>query len=59
MHLAGALGRPVSVMVPAVPEWRYGVRGDEMVWYPSVRLFRQTVPDDWSAVFERVRAALG
>ena len=59
VHLAGALGRPVSVMVPAVPEWRYGVRGDEMVWYPSVRLFRQTVPDDWSAVFERVRAALG
>jgi Flp pilus assembly protein TadD len=59
VHLAGALGRPVSVMVPSVPEWRYGLSGEEMPWYPSVRLFRQAVPDDWGAVFERVRSALG
>ena len=59
VHLAGALGRPVSVMVPSVPEWRYGVRGEEMPWYPSVRLFRQAVPEQWGPVFERVHEWLG
>jgi hypothetical protein len=58
VHLAGALGRPVSVLVPAVPEWRYGARGEGMPWYPSVRLFRQSVPGDWQPVIEAVRAGL-
>jgi tetratricopeptide (TPR) repeat protein len=55
IHLAGALGRPVWVMVPAVAEWRYGRRGDRMPWYPSVRLFRAQQIDAW----EPVIAALG
>jgi Tfp pilus assembly protein PilF len=59
VHLAGALGRPVSVMVPSVPEWRYGAHGEAMPWYPSVRLFRQPPAADWRPVLERVRAALG
>lgn len=59
VHLAGALGRRAYVMVPSVPEWRYGARGEEMPWYPSVRLFRQAVAGDWPPVLERVRAALG
>jgi len=58
VHLAGALGRPTYVMVPSVPEWRYGARGEAMPWYPSVRLFRQTVRGDWQPVLERVRGAL-
>jgi tetratricopeptide (TPR) repeat protein len=58
IHLNGALGRPVWVMVPAVPEWRYGVEGDTMPWYPSVRLIRQAVRGDWSDVFERVASDL-
>lgn len=58
IHLNGALGRPVWVMVPAVPEWRYGVSGEHMPWYPAVRLVRQADGRDWSPVFERVRGDL-
>jgi len=58
IHLNGGLGRPVWVMVPAVPEWRYGVEGDAMPWYPSVRLVRQAVRGDWSDVFSRVAGDL-
>jgi len=58
IHLNGALGRPVWVMVPAVPEWRYGVSGDVMPWYPAVHLIRQAARGDWSDVFARVAADL-
>lgn len=58
VHLVGALGRPAFVLVPSVPEWRYGARGESMPWYPSVRLFRQAVSGGWQPVLERVRAAL-
>ena len=58
IHLAGALGRPVQVMVPSIPEWRYGARGEAMPWYPSVRLVRQRVAGDWRPVLEQVRASL-
>lgn len=50
IHLNGALGKPVWVMVPAVPEWRYGRSGERMPWYPSVRLVRQAEGSDWSDV---------
>jgi tetratricopeptide (TPR) repeat protein len=59
IHLNGALGKPVLVMVPAVPEWRYGVAGEAMPWYPSVRLIRQAARGGWSDVFERVARELG
>jgi len=59
IHLNGALGRPVLVMVPAVPEWRYGVAGEVMPWYPAVRLIRQAERGDWSPVFARVAGELG
>jgi hypothetical protein len=58
IHLHGALGRPVWVMVPSVPEWRYGLRGERMPWYPSVRLLRQAEGADWTEVTNRVRAGL-
>jgi hypothetical protein len=54
IHLNGALGRPVWVMAPAVPEWRYGRSGDTMPWYPSVRLYRQRSEAPWDEVFSRV-----
>ena len=58
IHLNGALGRPVWVMVPSVPEWRYGREGESMPWYPSVRLFRQRSSNDWDDVFSAVARAL-
>jgi len=57
VHLCGALGRPVWVLAPIGPEWRYGIAGESMVWYPSVRLFRQTAYAEWGPVVERVAAA--
>jgi hypothetical protein len=58
IHLNGALGRPVWVMVPAVPEWRYGYHGNSMPWYPCVALYRQQAGDNWEPVVERVAQAL-
>lgn len=57
-HLAGAVGRPVWVLLPFSPEWRYGLSGETMPWYPSARLFRQQRGESWPAVVERVTAAL-
>lgn len=50
IHLGGALGRPVWVMTPYAPEWRYGNSGTTMPWYPTVRLFRQSTPGAWGQV---------
>jgi len=58
VHLGGALGRPVWVMTPRVPEWRYGASGDRMAWYPSVRLVRQSVTGEWAPVVEAIRHEL-
>ena len=58
IHLGGALGRPVWVMAPFSPEWRYGIAGDEMPWYPSVRVYRQPAYGDWDAVIGEVARSL-
>ena len=58
-HLAGALGRPVWVMVTHVPDWRWIVGRDDSPWYPTLRLFRQDATRDWAGVVARVEAALG
>ena len=58
VHLAGGLGKRAWVMVPASPEWRYGLSGERMPWYPSVRLFRQGAPLDWAPVIERIAQQL-
>jgi tetratricopeptide (TPR) repeat protein len=58
IHLGGALGRPVWVMAPFSPEWRYGIAGDEMPWYPSVRVFRQSTYGEWDAVIDQVSQSL-
>jgi len=58
VHLGGALGRPVWVMAPYSPEWRYGFKGETMPWYPSVRLFRSPAFGQWQPVVESVGRAL-
>jgi hypothetical protein len=58
VHLSGALGRTTLVMTPHIPTWRYGVRGETMPWYRSVRLFRQATPQAWPPVIAAVADAL-
>ncbi len=58
VHLGGALGRPTWVMAPRVPEWRYGMNHDSMIWYDSVRMFRQEKAGDWRPVINQVARAL-
>ncbi len=58
VHLAGAMGRPVWVLVPFAPDWRWTRDGETTPWYPTARLFRQTSLGDWEGVIERVAQAL-
>jgi hypothetical protein len=57
-HLAGALGVPVWLLLPRVPDWRWLLGRDDSPWYPTMRLFRQRTMDDWPGVFEEVRTAI-
>jgi tetratricopeptide (TPR) repeat protein len=57
-HLAGALAKPVWILLPFVPDWRWLLDRDDSPWYPTARLFRQDATRAWDAVIPRVRAAL-
>jgi len=58
-HLAGASGRPVWLLLPFAPDWRWGVAGDSTPWYPSMHLFRQSAPEhSWNGVVEQLVCAL-
>jgi len=57
-HLAGALGKPVWVLLPFAPDWRWLLGRDDSPWYPTMRLFRQTRAGDWDAVFASVKEEL-
>jgi tetratricopeptide (TPR) repeat protein len=56
-HLAGALGVPVWVALPFVPDWRWLLGREDSPWYPTMRLFRQVERGSWEGVFERMSTA--
>ena len=57
-HLAGALGAPVWTLLRFAADWRWMVGRADSPWYPTMRLFRQTTPGDWTAPVEAVARAL-
>lgn len=57
-HLAGALGVPTFLMLPWSSHWVWGRSGSISPWYPSMRLFRQTVPNSWLEVLAAVQDAM-
>lgn len=57
-HLAGAIGKPVWTLLQFDPDWRWLIGREDSPWYPSMRLFRQPEPDDWTSVFEEITEAL-
>jgi Tfp pilus assembly protein PilF len=57
-HLAGALGKPLWVMLPFAADWRWCVDTDRTPWYPKARLARQRAPGEWAGVIQAVTSAL-
>ena len=57
-HLAGAMARPVWVLLPNIPDWRWMLDREDSPWYPTMRLFRQTGISTWSPLADKVAAEL-
>jgi Flp pilus assembly protein TadD len=59
-HLAGAIGKPVFLLVPFIPDWRWMLARGDSPWYPTMRLFRQPRKEDWdSPIREIIEAVSG
>lgn len=56
-HLAGAMGKPVWILLHLSPDWRWLLEREDSPWYPTARLFRQTTMDNWQHPLERIKAA--
>lgn len=57
-HLAGALGKPVWILLANLPDWRWGLQSDTTPWYPTARLFRQTYAGGWEEVINKLASEL-
>ncbi len=53
-HLAATLGKPVWLLLPPVPDWRWLLDREDSPWYPSMRLFRRREDEDWNAMAARM-----
>jgi tetratricopeptide (TPR) repeat protein len=53
-HLAGAMAKPVWILLPHLSDWRWMQQIETTPWYPTARLFRQSAPGDWARLIERV-----
>jgi len=58
-HLAGAMGKPVWLLLPYVPDWRWLLDRNNSPWYPTMKIFRQKTVGNWEAVIEEVKQKLG
>jgi ADP-heptose:LPS heptosyltransferase len=57
-HLAGAMAKPVWILLPRLSDWRWMQEIETTPWYPIARLFRQHSPGDWGGVVDRVACDL-
>lgn len=57
-HLAGAMGKPVFLMLPFAPDWRWLLGCSGSPWYPAMQIFRQEFPGEWRGVIGRLRTSL-
>ena len=57
-HLAGALARPVWLLLSFAADWRWLLGRCDTPWYPTMRLYRQPEPGDWDSVIAAVRRGL-
>ncbi len=57
-HLAGAIGRPLWILLPHVPDYRWMLERADSPWYPTARLFRQPALGDWASVVDALRTSL-
>jgi Tfp pilus assembly protein PilF len=57
-HLAGALGKPVWLLLPFAPDWRWILAREDSIWYPTMRIFREPSYGDWAGAIEQIQEAL-
>ena len=57
-HLSGALGMKTWLLLSNRPDWRWGIRGEQSFWYPSMRIFRQKEEGSWKEVMNEVKNEL-
>jgi hypothetical protein len=55
VHIAGSIGTPCWVLTPKIPSWRWQLNRDDNIWYPHVRLFRQSEVSRWDDVVDRIK----
>jgi hypothetical protein len=57
-HLTGAMGKPIWIMIPFMPDWRWLRDRSDSPWYPTLKIFRQSKSRKWPEVVEKVTEAL-